>query len=441
LSDESADVDGDAISIPIPSGVVPALFIGSVNLTTLYSTAINTVVDAYLFCEHAVQDIRNIYYNQPTSLTSPPIRYPVPASAYGSIIWAPHKPNWTTGTGWPQQFVDFGGRRYTPCFIPTATSIAGQIREGQVVLAANIVGTESNGDGTGQYIDSPDLLIQHTLVNYLFTDYAVGSYAAVPFFPASSYTILDTTTFNAARSVGFTRLSGGYISGVLLGADGAQRTAFDVVRDFLQGSDCDMGVNRHGQIMLSREDTSATPVVSFTAQSDILDGEFNVWNDRKHYANAVDFQYARRYLPPTTPLPTPSVGVPLPKNAIRDFSPWVSSLAGVANALAVGSFGREVTYKLENFVTRSSSTAWNVSGAILSRLTGPSRDGPRMFRFTTGLQGLNREGVNVELGSVIQVEHPERIGEVATSPFIGRVLTMEVDPQRARVTLEGRILR
>ena len=60
-----------------PSGVVPALFIGSVNLTTLHSLAVNTVVDAYLFCEHAVQNIQNLYYNEPTSLTAGSPRHPV----------------------------------------------------------------------------------------------------------------------------------------------------------------------------------------------------------------------------------------------------------------------------------------------------------------------------------------------------------------------------
>ena len=325
-------------------------------------------------------------------------------------------------------------------FVLTATSIGTEIRDGKVIISANMIGTEANGDGTGQYIDSPDLLIQHTLVNYLFTSYATGSYAPVPFFPASSYTILDTATFNAARSVGFQRVSGGYISGVLLGADGSQRTAFDVVKDFLQGSDCDMGVNRHGQIMLSRENRSATPVVSFTALRDIIDGEFTYWSDREHYSNAIELSYGRRYLPPTAPLATPSLGAPLPRRSVKEYDPWTSHL-NFANANVVGSFGRTVTYEQENFVIRDTATATDVATNVLSRLVGQTGDGSRMFRFTTGLQGLNINGVSVELGSVIQVEHPERIGTSAASPFIGRVLAMEVDPQRARVTLEGRVLR
>jgi hypothetical protein len=47
----------------------------------------------------------------------------------------------------------------------------------------------------------------------------------------------------------------------------------------------------------------------------------------------------------------------------------------------------------------------------------------------------------VELGTVISVEHPERVGVNASSPIAGRVMAITVDPLKHKVTLEAELLQ
>lgn len=424
-----------------PQGVVPALYMGSLNLTAIHSLAINTIVDAYLLCEHAVADVVNLYYNDPTSIAGGnPLRYVVPDSAYGVAVWTPHKTGWTAGTGFSTDFIDYNGRRFTPIFIPFSLSQASAFRERRAIISANLLGAETNGDATGAYFSAPEPIVQHLLVNYVFTSYSAGSYAPVPFFPANSYTIFDTSTFDAATSVSVDRMAGGYKAGILYGNEGEQQDAIRAVRDILQGTDLDLGINRHGQIMASREPITPIPVVSFTARHDIIEGSFSMWSDHERYANQIEWMYGPRYLPPSAPLPTPSVGTSLPISPIKFYCESVSSLITYSNSTAINAFGRIQPYRFTNVVTQHNSTAANVASFTLQRLSGPSSDGPWRASFDTGWQGLGKGGSQVELGTIVQVEHPERVGVSATTPMLGRVVAITVKPLDHMVSLELQLL-
>ena len=423
-----------------PQGVIPAIYMGYGLMGSLtgHSLAVNTLVDAWLFCEHAVSSIADVFYNHPSS---PTLRHAVPDGSFGTDCWAPHKPNWNV----TYDYVDYpsGGvvRRYTPLFINRAHSLADAAREGRTIISANLAGAESTGDANGTFFSDPVRLLAHTLINYVFDQYDTGIYASIPFFPANSYTVMDTTTVNAAASVGATRLGGGYIGAVYIGGDG-QTNGYDIMRECCVGGDFDLGTNRHGQQMFSREDVSATPVVSYTAQRDILEGEFSMWIDRGGYANKLTYKYAPRYLPPSAPLPTPAAGAPLPSDPFAPSANWASSIRVITDTTAITNYSsKTVPYAFENTVVRDHDTAQSVASFVIARMTGPSDDGAWMFQFTTGLQGYGKNATYVDLGSVIQFEIPERLGTVATSPVIGRVTAFEVDPQAKRTTLEGRVLR
>jgi hypothetical protein len=422
---------------------VPAIYLGFSNLRTLSnnSAAVNTIVDGYMLCQNACRSVLNLYYNPPTS---PSLRFVVPSTAYGSLVWAPYMPSWSQ-TGYTGNYADWpnssSGYRFTPVFIPYATEIASMARQGQILITGNLSGTESHGDGTGALITAPERLIQHVLTNYVFTDYRVGSYAPVPFFPANSYTILDTSTVQNAVLDAASRVPpNGYVAGALLGADGQARAGFDVLGDLLRGSDLDMGVNRHGQIILSRESNSATAVVSFTAQHDILDGTFEAWTATDEYGNRLETQYAFRYVAPTAPLPTPSFGAPLPRNPVASYNPFSSGLVRLESTSAQSLVGRVVKTTLDNYVMRASTYALNVASTVFIRQLGPSADGPHMVRFSTGWQGFGKNQVDVDLGSVITVDHPEGLSSTGYTAKRIRVLEHEVDPQNATVTITGRVL-
>jgi hypothetical protein len=485
-------------SLAKPQGVVPALFLGYnvLRSITAHTLAVNTLVDAYVFCEHSVSSIAALYYNPPiwaTSLsqfagdlavptqendhiyrcstagtsglseptwpTSPGAtvsdgsvqwtecgswdgtqRFAVPSAAYGTVLTTPHMPNWTAATGLSVNYVDYGGRRYTPMFVLRAHRYAKQIREGNITITANMAGADANGNATGTAYSAIERMMAQMLVNYVFTSYAVGSFNNIPFFPANSYTVMDTDTLDAAQSVAVVRLAGGYVGGVLYGADGGNTSGYDAMRDFGIGGDFENGTNRHGQLVWARDNTSATPVVSFTAQGDILDGTFEMWNDRTEFANQLRTVWAERYM--EVSLRTPTAGNPLPRDSNVTAGQWVSSLYTMTDAGAVANY-RSITIaqELENRVTRHTSTAISVASFTFARKIGPSDDGPWKFRFSTGLQGYGKGTARVDLGSAIQFEIPERLGTVASSPVIGYVTSHELDPQTKTVTLEGRVLR
>ncbi len=428
-----------------PQGVVPAIYMGYGYMGSLtgHSLAVGTMVDAWLFCEHAVAELTDIFYNDPTS---PTLRHVVPDASFGTICWAPHKPNWTTGTGLTTNYVDYpsGGtvRRYTPLFIDRSSTHAEAARDGRTIISANMYGAEANGDATGNYFSTPEQMLQHTLVNYVFGEYRTGSYAVAPDFTANSYTTLDASTVAQCMSVGANRLAGGYVGALLIGGDGQPQNGFDLIRDFCQGGDFDIGTNRHGQLIFSREDRSATPVVSFTAQGDILDGEFSMAIDRQRLANKISYQYGARYLPSGAPHATPAEGDPLPRDPFAPSANWTSSIRVITATTAIANYNsKTVPYEFKDAVVHDHNTARSVASFVIARMIGPSSDGPWTFRFATGLQGYGKGSAYVDLGSVIQFEIPERLGTVSTSPVIGRVTEFEVDPQRKRVVLAGDVLR
>ena len=432
--------DADAST---PQGIVPAIYLGYSNLRTLSnnSAATNTLVAAFIFCQNACASIPGIYYNPPTS---PSLRFLAPSTAAGSLFWAPHWPSWSQ-TGYTANYADWpnstSGYRFTPIFLPWGTDVASAAISGQMLISANLVGTENYGNAAGAAITAPERLIQHVLTNYVFTSYRTGSYAPVPFFPANSYTILDTSTVENAVYASTSRVPpNGYRAGLLLGADGAPQAAYDVIGQLLQGADLDMGVNRHGQIILSREAISATAVVSYTAQTDILEGSFEAWTATDEYANQLTTQWGYRYIAPSAPLPTPSVNNPLPVNPVASYNPFSSGVTKMFATSAASLVGRVVNANLDNYAVRINSFALNVGSTVIARALGPSNDGPHMVRFSTGWQGFGKNQVDVDLGSVITVDHPEGLSSTGYTAKRVRVLAMEVDPQAARVTLEGRVL-
>ena len=57
-------------------------------------------------------------------------------------------------TGLATDYVDYDGRRYTPFFVRRDHPLAHAAREGKVLIAGNLYGVRSTGDGTRRRIST-----------------------------------------------------------------------------------------------------------------------------------------------------------------------------------------------------------------------------------------------------------------------------------------------
>lgn len=422
--------DRDELDIPSNAqGVVPAKFLGTTNLNALDPTAPDVEVDAYVWSQSAIvwRGLTEIFYNEPDH---PETRYLVPESEFGVNAWTPGH------DGWPAppypQYLEYAGHRYTPLLVRHSHPLAQAIRDGNTLLAANLYGIAEVADGSGRYFDDAASLWQWLIVNQLYVPYTVGDYAPVPTL-TPGYGIIDTASVARARAVHDARIPGGYVVGFLLGRDGQQQTLRHVLGELCFGTDMQQGINRHGQAMVSVCDPAAPVVAVFTDRADIEDGTFEQWVDREGWFDQVEFTYGFRYWPPGAPKAAPAEGAPLPATTLPAFNEWTSGLKTLPHADAIAAHAGQIkTLRLENYVVRDTATALDWATTRLANAVGPAPayDGARMFRFTTGWQGLA-----VELGDVIRMDHLEGY----TPSCTGYVTKITIDPQKARITLEGRV--
>jgi hypothetical protein len=430
----------------IPQGVIPPIRVGSLNFQTAFG-GINQDVYACIWSLGALSanGVWQVYYNNPSD---PDLRVIVPASAFGVAVWTPGMPGWSD-TGLATDYADYptspasATRRYTPFFISTATPLIDAFLDGRVLVAANLYGLSEDAEAGDIFISDPSRVWQWLITNQLLVPYRTGAYAAIPTFPGNpgvepDYSVINTNSVELARTRHHARLTGGYPVGFMLGRGGQQQTLRHVLAELCRGTDMDQGIDRHGRLMVDVEDVDAAATYTLSDLHDIEDGEFEVWIDRENYFNRLEHLYAYRYVPASAPRATPPEGEPLPAQPLAPYSEWVSGLV-VTDHAAAQTANRDVavTHLLENFVVRDDAVAANLADYVLARAVGPSPgfDGARMFRLTTSYQALN-----VELGDVIEITHLEGFGASGYEGQRGRVLSIKIDPQRARITLEGRIL-
>jgi hypothetical protein len=423
-------VSSDALETGIPAnaqGVVPAMYLGPTNLSLFGGP--DQAVEAFVWSQSAIvwRGITEVYVNDPDH---PEVRVLVGPADWGVNAWTPGKPGWP---GPPSaQYVDYMGHRYTPFFANAAHPWAAAAVKGDTLVTANMYGIAETADGDGRYLDDPAAIWQWLLVNQLFVPYTIGDYAPVPLLEPG-YGIIDTASVTRAIARHDARLSNGYVVGFLLGRDGKQDTFRHITSELCFGTDMLQGINRHGQAMVAVEDPEAAVVATFTDRADIETETLEMWTDREGWFNRLEATWGYRYFPPGAPKATPEEGKALPVTKLPPYSEWTSGLKVFPHPDAVAANrGRVKTRTIENYVVRDSITAYHWAQTKLARAVGPAPtyDGARLFRFTTGWQGAA-----VELGDRIRVRHRDAYW----SEFTGVVLTITGDPQKARLTLEGRV--
>lgn len=444
-----------------PQGVIPPVIVASylpgtntpvVNLSDFGGINMDVVCSIISHGPFAINGMIEVYYNTPSN---PYVRIPVPSSQWGVNMFSPGMPGWaSTGITTPM-YIDYPlpagptTRRYTPFVINAAHPNARLWVDGKILVGINCAGISETETGADPYIDDAPRIYQWLVNNYLFTQWLSGPYNQIPTL-APGYSIIATLTVQATtdRLNTFLGVSpGSYPVGFMLGRDGQQQTLRHVLEEICAGVAMEQGTDRHGRLMLDVEDPTSVATVSLTDLLDIEEGQFDVWVERNEYLNKIEYVHGYRYLPPVAPIPAPADGEPLPESPIPPYAAWTSGLQSVSDTAAItANGGRERTKFFENYVVRSATVAANVYDRLLAQAVGPdpSLDGPRKFRLTTTYpQGLGIPGspqVEVELGTVIEMDHIEGLGTSGWVGRRGRVLSITDDPLNARRTLEGRVL-
>jgi hypothetical protein len=486
LEDESATA---------PQGVVPGIFVGTTNLQDIFGGgAFNVVVDWFIFFGHAVQDTLNLYVtpaawtsstaylvgdrirpnlasngylyqcvtagtsggSAPTFSTTigatfgdgsvtwknigvddPTLRYVVPSSAFGQILIDPHKPGWSTATGTTAKYVDYNGYRYHAVAVLNSHRFAKALREGRMTMSGNFRGIEDVGNATGALIDAPSRIVQHFWTNFVENTYKTGAWFGVPTFGA--YSLFDTTTIEAVKTYTDTLVSGGAVKAAhLIGQNGQQMTLFEAVKQMASSWDLKLAENRHGQIILTIDNPAAAAAVTLTDQHDALSITSTL--QRSGYANVVRYRYGYRYVPPVATQLEGEQGQPMPAKSVHEHADWVSGLQTVKNTTAITqNNGREEYLDLDLYGVRDQATADVLAARVLARAVGPSSvlEGPVGVRISTGLQGLQQGSTQIDIGTVIGLDHVEGLG--ATGYVGAKVIVdqVDVDLDGLTVTLSG----
>ena len=183
--------------------------------------------------------------------------------------------------------------------------------------------------------------------------------------------------------------------------------------------------------MASREDPDALPVATFDWIEDIETGTLAPGRDESLFVNYVEWRYGYRYAAQPWPNATWN-------SKEATLHPWASGLHKSYLQEAVDRVGYRRKGDLDNYVVREAATARDVVDRLRSTGNGPppTYQGYRTLGFTVpGWHGLHKDGVDIDLGSVVSVQAPQGYGTVNV-----RITAIEVDALAARVKFESHVL-
>lgn len=389
-------------------------------------------------------------------LDDPTLRIPIPASAYtgGTDFTHARASNWGTVTGLSDPYVDWiDGRRYTIALLKSDHYYAEALADGRVQPLFDIIGATTDAAGDGPPLLDPGYLYTWLLCQYVFADNDGTTDVTLPTLPGldgeTAYSVVDTDTADAAKAIA--DAEGGYRMGFLLGASGEPDDVWDVLGRLLKGGGLQIGQNRHGQLIFSRRDHTASSVITLTPQRDYTSSRY--WVESQDRGTRIEYRYGKRYADPFAPESTPSPGQPLVAIGGRPkFGEWASGLQrliATAAETALATTGRAITKRLieqENDVTRDDNTAYQVAYRLLDYGTGPNPgyNGTPMFELQGSMQRLlmaeDSNGSTRELGDVIGITDVQGLSVVGYTAKKGRITKIELDPERDWCVLTGEIL-
>lgn len=370
-----------------PVGVVPLIYIGSETPDDWDDN-----LHKFLVCGHALKNVQSVFLADYTGgALNPTTRIKAPASAYGDVLFSPHQDGWFGS----DEFTDQADERYTYIYGLDGHTAIELARTGRIPLTVNVCGIESTGDATGTMLSNPARCFLHALNNWI-AQQATANWLSI--LSLGSYTLFDTTTFETVATICSNR---GYECAGILGADYEQQNWRDVVADFCRNFDFDIGVNRHGQIMLTMLDLTDTysSATTFTDQNHVLRDSLEIDPQTDVIENEVQYVYKRNYVEALHAVNTAEGSRP---NRDPYDGKWFSGLQRVSDEDVITDMGgrplglRQSKVQEYNLV-RDQDTADDVAARRLAR----RRYVRSLATFTVTLS----DGDGVELGDVIKLTH------------------------------------
>jgi hypothetical protein len=414
LSDEDEDE---------PIGTIEAPFIGTETVSGLEYLG---NFHKHLIGLSATHNVRSIFIGDPLSGTPPTRRARAGASEYGTRLYVPHRDGWFGSEYYTVQ----DDERWTFLYVDQTHPGADLARYGKIPIAVNLCGREEQGDGTDDTIDSLPLQFLHFLNTEVAQSVGDADWPAIA--TRDSYALFDTLTFSAVKTRSEARISGGYVGAFMLGHSFKQITLREAIKQFCRSGDFDIGINRHGQIMLTMLDrtSTASSAVTFTDQSDILKGSFSIDPCLDAVENRVNYVYARNYLKTLQQLLTEEGTRPPREPYDGTWKSGLQTLNDTTEQTALGETRASQTLELE--MVRDQDTADDVAAQRLALRKSSKGRAEATFDCTLS------KGYNIELGDVIAVTHFQGISTTGWSARRCQVRRHVVDLDKLTVKLTVR---
>lgn len=317
LSDEEAEV---------PIGVVPWVFTGRYP----FASRGGQLWDEYIAASHDIGAWQSHFVASGGGLsTGTPYPSRVQITAASGLV----EVAWPGTSWWAAEFgsartITRNGRTYLAMYMFGPRSDLS--RSGQVPHVSNLWGIDENGDGTGRVIDDLYRQFLHLLINFVFGNYQSGAWLAPPTVGSSPglYSRIDTTTFEALKTLRDSQIAGGVLGAFILGHGGEAITFRDLLALFARNGHFDFGPNRHGQLIASAIDTGAPINRVLGPPATVFEASYKAKRQRDLVRNIVNYHAARRYVPPLAG-GTPAEGELLPKTTTQVNPDWFVSVEGL----------------------------------------------------------------------------------------------------------------
>lgn len=207
--------------------------------------------DTYLLCGHAIFDILAVYASDLAAggTVYESQRIQIDPETRGDIL-CPFYSTWPFPTSY-RDFEDADGTVYRMTVIYARGPLSDAHKNGTVNMAVNPIGIEDVGDGSGLPIVDAHAVQQHWIENFLLRDYRSGLWSDAADYPQWEDGTPMVRSSSFADRQGFTQSSIGGRGLTVRWYASNQRVLQDWFREWNQSTDSRMGINSHGQIVVS----------------------------------------------------------------------------------------------------------------------------------------------------------------------------------------------
>lgn len=312
-------------------------------------------------------------------------------------------------------------RRYSLIRCPVGDPDGDACAAGEKTLLVAVDGKERNGDGSGPVITDGFEQYKDFAVNYL-ANFGQNSQHTDPLTSptwdvfGTPVPIIDEDSFDTCSGIALSRLGGGYVGAVIIGARAGDRASVRRwIADFNRSLGVRNGITHLGQyrvVMLHPTEAIKASAPLYTDATEILEGSFDVSLGWRDHANRIpargDYEYR--------------TGV------------WKTTLVAT-DGLSVTSYGREITSEQREYPCIPGITLINHLATLEVR---QRRHPPRtvVLEDTVGPDAVGSSLGYLDLGDYIRYRHFAGIGNSRSEIRLGWITKHQVQAGKRRVRVE-----